>query len=476
MQVTDVAKETLKLTSLVPCANAREYLPTYILPTSRGYYSLLYNLSKPMSKLYNVVSGMYLDKYGSVSLSKSKVGIECFTYNIIKAVKLGQKEVSFSSDNRRYKSVVINGKAISTGVGYESTLNIVDLFEKKGFLFRHTGYKISGEFGAKSKSGYIEITQKLIELVELNVDLDKIKMGARSDVLILRAEDNSSLEFPSTKYTKEIIKVLSKYNKLMDNHDVRLGENKLDTGLARIFNIDFQHGGRLYTSGNSYQGVAATLRKHITIDGNQTAEVDIKGSHISILHTIVGSRLLDGYDPYDIDMDGIAEYDLEKFSFMVCSYNEQHNPFRNLVKIAMLVMVNADSQQKASYALREKIDSQVNIPKDELEHLSDQELYSYLLYGLKNINIQKLFKAIKKKHDAIKEYFFSGAGVWLQKMEGDIFTKVLEQCIAHNYPVLVIHDSCRADVRHIKHIGDFITQAWYEVVGNINNLKLEYEF
>lgn len=472
MQVVDVVRET----TIVTNANDKVNSLTCISASTRGYYSLLYNLSSSMVKMYNVVSNMYLEKYGSVSLSKSKEGLECFTYNIVRAVKLGQSEISFTSDSNRYKKVVLNGNSITTGVGYDSTIKIVDLFEKKGFLFRNTGYKVVSAFGNRSKSGYLEITQKLIELVEMNVDLDKIKMGTRSDVLILRDKDDNNLEFPSTKYTKEIIKVLSKYNKLMDKHDVRLGENKLDTGLARIFNVDFQHGGRLYTSGNSYQGVAAPLRRYITIDGNHTAEVDIKGSHISILHTMVGSRLLDGYDPYDIDMNGIAEYDLEKFSFMVCSYNEQHNPFRNLVKLALLIMVNADGQQKASYALKEKIEAQINKPKEDLEHLSDQELYSYLLYGLKNINVQKLFKAIKKKHNAISEYFFSGAGVWLQKMEGDIFTKVIENCISNDYPVLVIHDSCRADVRHIRQIGDFICQAWYEVVGDIGNLKLEYEF
>lgn len=445
-------------------------LTTY---TSRGYYSLVYNLSRSMLETYKVIYLKYLDRYGLRSAVHSKDAIECFTYNMVRAVKLGYSEISFSSDRNRYTKVVINGRAIATGVGYDATINLVNLFEEEGLLFRETGYRVEG---VTSKSGYLVITQRLVEMIEVNTDLDKVKIGARTEVLILRDSSEVSLEFPSTNYTKEIIRVLTKYNKMMEKCEVMLGATKLETGLARIFNIDFQHGGRLYTSGTSYQGVAAHLRKYITINGMQTAEVDIKGSHISILHTMVGSRLLDGYDPYEIPMEGIAEYDVEKVSLMLCQYDERYNPFRNLVKLALLIMINASSEHKAAYSLKEKINEQIRRSIADVDKMTVDQISMLTVYGLKNVDVTKLFSALKHKHEVIKEYFFSGAGVWLQKMEGDIFTKVIEMCIHKDYPVLVIHDSCRADVRQIKEIGDFITAAWYEVVGDVSNLKLEYEF
>lgn len=444
----------------------------------RGYYTLLFNLSSSMVKMNEIVGRLYLDKYGISSYTKSKDAIACFTYNMITAVKRGFTEISFSSDSNRYKEIIVNGNKISTGVGYDATIKLVLLFEELGMLTREIGYKINCEmgFGNKSKSGYITLTQKMIEMVEMNVDLEKVKVGVRNDVLLLKDKKSNPLEFPSTNYTKEIIKVLTRYNKFMSKQDVRLDGEVLDTGLARIFNIDFNNGGRLYTSGNSYQGVFAHSRKRITINGNKTAEVDIKGSHISILHTMCNSLMLDGYDPYDIPMDGVAEYDRDKMAFMLCFVNEKHNPFRNLVKVALLIMVNADSQHKASYSLRDKINQQLKYSTLELESQSDDFLSTLTFYGLKNIDIGKLFKVIKKKHDAIKEHFFSGAGVWLQKLEGDIFTKVIEMCLEKEYPVLIIHDSCRAEIQHIQEIGDFIKLAWMDTVGDILNLKLEYEF
>lgn len=442
----------------------------------RGYYNLVYNLSKNMVGLYSTLRKMYSIHYSTSNLNEIEVSLECLAYNLIRAVKLSQSELSFSSDRNRYNNVMLNGRKIPTGVGYSGTMKVVSMLEDKGLLTCVKGYNIKSPFGDKVKSGYISITQELVSLVESNVDLEKIKIGVRNDVLFLRDKKGNDLEFLSNKYTKEIITVLNKYNKMMNKCDVRIGDVQLDTGLARIFNTDFEHGGRLYTSGNSYQGLPAFMRNKITINGFPTAEVDIKGSHISILHTLCNSRLLDGYDPYEIDMEGIAEYDMKTMSLMLCQYDAAHNPFRNLVKVALLIMINASNYQAAKGALEAKINDQLSHTVAALDSMDDLQLSVLTLCGLKDVKVDLLFKKIRSKHSAIKEHFFSGAGVWLQKMEGDIFTKVIERCIEKDYPVLIIHDSCRADVRYIKEIGEFLTTAWFEVVGDVSNLKLEYEF
>lgn len=443
---------------------------------TRGYYSLVYNLSKNMFSLYSVLRKMYSEHYTTSNLTQVDGSIRCLTYNLVRAVKLRQSQISFSSDRNRYNNVMINGRKVPTGAGYTGTMKLVNMLEEQGLLVCEKGYNVVTPFGNRMKSGYLVLTQQLINLVESNVDLEKVRIGARNDVLFLRDDKGNDLEFLSSKYTKEIISVLNKYNKMMAKCDVRIANIQLDTGLARIFNSDFDHGGRLYTSGNSYQGMPAFMRNKITINGYPTAEVDIKGSHISILHTLCDSRLLEGYDPYEISMEGVADFDIDKMSFMLCEYDAKHNPFRNLVKVALLIMVNASGYPLAKGALENKIEDQLSKDLDKVCNMSDVDLSTMTLYGLKNINVQLLFKRLKEKHKVIKEHFFSGAGVWLQKMEGDIFTKVIERCIEKDYPVLIIHDSCRADIRHIKEIGEFITTAWYDVVGDISNLKLEYEF
>jgi hypothetical protein len=466
-QVDDSSKDF----SFVTTANTRVQHISNSNTSYRGYYTLLFNLSSKMVRLNELITSMYLDTYGLKSLVKSSESIACFTYNLIKAVKLSHTDISFSSDRNVYNHTIVNGVKIYTGVGYQATMNLVSMFEDKGLLLCEKGYK----FKTSKRSGYISLTQALVNMVEDNVDLEMINIKENKAVILVRDTEDKPLEFTSTKYTRGIIKVLTNYNKFMTKHEVTLDGVKLDAGLCRIFNNDFNHGGRLYTSGHSYQGVPSFKRKHILIDGEPTAEVDIKGSHIAMLHAMSNSYLLDGWDSYSIEMDGIAEYDQKTLSYLLCFHNNKYNPFRNLVKIALLIMVNADSQAKATYSLNEKIEKELLITQEKLEAMSQDELSLLNVCGLKNVNLKLLFKRLKVKHKAIQHHFFSGVGVELQKIEGDIFTRVADICVVKQYPVLIIHDSCRAKVTHITAIGEFITQAWCEYIGDTSNLKLEYE-
>jgi hypothetical protein len=469
-QVYDSNKEV----EVVTTANTSKLASPISTPSytySRGYYTLLFNLSSKMVRFNDLVRKMYVAKYGSKSLVKSEEAIACFSYNLIKAVKLGQYEVSFSSDRNVYNHVILNGEKIHTGVGYTATMQLVDLFEDEGLLLVEKGYK----FSKLKKSGFIQLTQRLVDMVEDNVDTEVLVMKQSKDVLILRNDKGLPLEFVANKYTRSIIKVLTKYNKFMSGHVVTLDGETLDTGLCRIFNKNFKQGGRLYTSGNSYQGVYAYRRKDILIDGAPTAEVDIKGSHISMLHTLSNSYFLEGWDHYSVEMDGVAEYDTDTLSYILCYCNEKYNPFRNLVKLALLIMVNADDQVTAEYALMEKIKAELSKTKTDLEKMDEGSLENLMVCGLKNVNITELFKKIKKKHLGIEHHFFTGVGNELQKLEGDIFMIVVDMCIDEGYPVLVIHDSCRAKEEHIQEIGGFIERAWSEVVGDTRNLQLEYE-
>jgi hypothetical protein len=465
-------RSILPLTSTTPSTTDRD-----TLPFSRGYYSLLYNLGSKMVKLNNIFIKMYVETYGKQSVSQSISAIECFTYNLVKAVKLMQSEISFSSDRNTYTNVIINGKAIACNVGYTATIQMAEMLSDYKLITITKGYKVPTVFGGvKRKSGYLTLTQSLINLVEDNVDLHRLRIGTKKSVVLLRDDNKRDLDFTESRYTKEIIRVLNKYNKMMDKHTVMYKDVQLDTGLARIFNNDFNSGGRLYATGGSYQTIPSQTRHLITIDGSETAEVYIKGSHISILHTMVVSRLLKGYDPYERDMTGVAEFNTAKLTFMLDAVDTKHNPFRNLVKVALLIMINADSHRKAIGAMDIKIESQINLPLDKLEDKPIEELALLKFYGLTNINVNELFRRIKKKHEVISEYFCSGAGVWLQKMEGDIFTKVMDRCVDESIPVLIIHDSARSKVNDVKRVGAFIEDAWLDVVGDTLNLQLEYEF
>lgn len=76
-------------------------------------------------------------------------------------------------------------------------------------------------------------------------------------------------------------------------------------GLYRNFNnfndrdYKYDQGGRLCVPGLGYQSLSKENRRHILINNQETVEIDIKASHLSILHGILNMPLEKG-DPYDL--------------------------------------------------------------------------------------------------------------------------------------------------------------------------------
>ncbi len=83
---------------------------------------------------------------------------------------------------------------------------------------------------------------------------------------------------------------------------VNIGNAKHE-GFARIFNLGdttgagLDKGGRLYSIGGGYQSMDKKKRPFITLNGSRTVEIDISGSHLTILHALAGKPLPVG-DPY----------------------------------------------------------------------------------------------------------------------------------------------------------------------------------
>jgi hypothetical protein len=71
-------------------------------------------------------------------------------------------------------------------------------------------------------------------------------------------------------------------------------------GYIRIFNNgSWAKGGRLYSPcEDTYQLMPETKRLEMTINGEPVAEIDIKASHLTIYHAMVGEPLDGLSDPY----------------------------------------------------------------------------------------------------------------------------------------------------------------------------------
>ncbi|MGN6121821.1 MAG: hypothetical protein ACTHOJ_02580 [Sphingomonas oligoaromativorans] len=87
-------------------------------------------------------------------------------------------------------------------------------------------------------------------------------------------------------------------------HNQRI-EGCTHPGFYRLFNqgdhpdFAFNKGGRLYSYGD-YQRMKRKRRPCIRINGETVVEVDVAGSHLTLLHTMLGFPLLPSVDPYDV--------------------------------------------------------------------------------------------------------------------------------------------------------------------------------
>lgn len=194
----------------------------------------------------------------------------------------------------------------------------------------------------------------------------------------------------------------SEFHNLRENGPISIdefGENKaglycLDLisrrKLYRVFNDGtFQHGGRFY--GGWWQDIPKKYRRYITINGQPTVEIDYSNMQIAMLYDRVGSQL-DG-DAYTIA--GIEA------------------KYRDLIKPLTLKLLNAKDRIRPPL--------KASLPPE----------WSF----------KGLTEAIQKRHQPIAEFFRSGEGIRLQRIDSDIAEDVMMSMMEAGVLVLPIHDS-----------------------------------
>jgi hypothetical protein len=75
----------------------------------------------------------------------------------------------------------------------------------------------------------------------------------------------------------------------------------------RVFNqgdlpdFDWNRGGRLISLGDSYQQLPSSERRKMKLDGEPVVEIDLRASHLTILHALLGLHFdAAGADPYEV--------------------------------------------------------------------------------------------------------------------------------------------------------------------------------
>lgn len=293
------------------------------------------------------------------------------------------------------------------------------------------------------------ITRKSFDYIDYIRSYDDIFDTSLLPVIRLRegsSENQSRLvEFPESIETNEIERKINDYNNCLNGHHVDIflrddafidlqnrdlskldefGETKsakcpldLISGrkLYRVFNNGkFSDGGRFY--GGWWQNIPSDYRRFITIDGIPTVEVDFSSMQLAMLYAQIGE---------DLEGDAYA-------------INGVDPSYRSLVKTTTFKLINSAGRFKAPL-------------KSELPE---------------GMTWKELQNAVHQRHQPIADYFGSGEGIRLQRLDADIAEDVIMGLLGKGIVALPIHDSFIVAEGNVDDLSSAMLAAYERKMGN----------
>lgn len=215
--------------------------------------------------------------------------------------------------------------------------------------------------------------------------------------------------------------------------------------LHRVFNEDFERGGRFY--GGWWQSVPSKMRPYILIDGEPTVEVDFKGYHIALLYSLSGINYFesdDNRDPYRVE-----------------GWNRED------VKLLLQIVLNCKKQNVIdAYNNAREEEGKEPIPADRLK---------------------SLIAIFEEMHSTIRSYFYKGMGVKLQNIDAQIAASVMRDCmgegildeegVRHKFITLPVHDSFIVKQQYEVQLSKAMVQAIelsVQVVSHFTEMNMTY--
>jgi len=337
----------------------------------------------------------------------------------VKVYKLTQKQTDFEvicanllygQRQNRPISVSMDRNVWCLGGRWRTSPFIIEaihMLAKSAFIHMKKGY----QYGNQARQARMWATKRLTELF-IPMEVEDVQFNP-VDIIMLRDEKGKLVDYQDTQETHRVRDILQKVNTVNSQALVQLAMSgrddkmhRLETNLHAVYNVDFQHGGRLYTSTTEgYQLLSKEERKDILIDHQPTIELDFSGMLPRILYAWEGIQF-DG-DPYSILPD-----DPE---------------MRPIFKKVFLALLNAKNEITAVQAGN--------------QFLRKNWEYCCLMRERELKVKDHLIPWFKEAHKQIAHLFCQGSGLEVMNLDAKITLDVIEHFTNREIPVLSIHDS-----------------------------------
>ena len=353
--------------------------------------------------------------------------------------------VGYSRDASRYAPGTRNAKLF---IAYRPLMKCIDTLHHHEYLLNQPGF--FDHATEKGKQSRMKATDKLIHTLLFHSFERQMIERTKDDPVLMRDADKNQIEFRVNSTIERKRAKVNRMNKFLDAQDITfnptqdavkdmwsrkiLMPNQKRRQLVRIYSESFKEGGRFYR--HWCQGLPSDYRRYIRINGQQVTELDYSSIHPYILYAKQGLAM-PKEDMYTIK--GMA------------SGNENQ---RKICKTIVLTIFNVRPAQDPIKAVMTDLHKKgIRTKRNEIKFL-----------------IEKL----KKKHHPIREYFGSGIGRELQRIDSDIAERIMVRLMEHDIPCLPVHDSFIVPASDREILRSAMTQEAMAVTGQEPRIDVKY--
>lgn len=338
---------------------------------------------RPHNYSYQSVYGMknLLNKFDY----EDKLALSNVIHNAILSIKDGK----WRSYNRRRMKIV--GKNISN----YRVIQCIDYMIECGLVEEVRG--IGSSVVSHRRPSLWKPTYRLVDILEAEMKIVERVLDINnraSEPVIIRGKKKENVKLPSSGI--ELVEQMRKINLNNGKHRVQLGDIVISTDGTRVFNESLDFGGRIYQT--DILRLSRRQRLDVTVVGEKVVEIDYTSLHPRMLHNMKG-----------------IDCPLDVYSMMCTSDDD-----RDLIKTTLNIILNSKNRKQAKSAINREIRERENETYTSADHLIDE--------------MESVFVDIS-------EYFYTGIGRKLQRMDSDLAVEVMLRMGELGKVCLGVHDS-----------------------------------
>ncbi len=346
--------------------------------------------------------------------SEMRLAIAAVARSVVVGFRLTGQAVRYSRRKEHYRGPKRYRRTERFYTWYFVT-HAIDVLDAAGLVVCTGGVWFPGGGGRQSVA---RPAGELLGLLEPVIDVRERRWEQqRSETIVLRdRKDKTDLDYEETSETTRMRVQVEALNEALFQLDLyRHGKRFAIPVVRRIFNGDFDRGGRLYCFGSSFQNIPSEERLdlELLIGGvlHPMVEFDYGNLHAVMAYVEAGIEL----PPGDL-------YAIEGFN-------------RSLVKRAFNILLNAATRNLAVAAITEEL------------HVKNFDLWRQCgLTTRRRTECRPLaisvVEAIENKHQAIKASFGSDCGASFQRRDSEMAVQVVERVLEKTGRCpLPMHDS-----------------------------------